>query len=189
MARIVGFLLLFSRLVATAQICPEDAVTTGGFLSCSALRTNGLRIGNGTVQVGETIVLESVVGFMPVNPLEGTPNASFSNGVMTIAGVDVTPPGGVPILGYPECGGIGFARSTRVSRLVTLGDAIAGNIFVTAGYSNALMRVSTTVRIRVKPATLVSAQSARMLPHYRRVIKPQKGKTAIAAMTKSGWIR
>ena len=140
-------------LPGRTENCPPDAVTTGLYLSVAAYRTNGLPIRNEEVRVGESICLTSAVVFVPLNVVDYSPSASFSGGTMTIGGDDVTPLGGVPLVGYPECGGTNFAVSKRFERRVTLADALAGSIYITARYSNAMSRVAATVRINVRPWT------------------------------------
>jgi hypothetical protein len=159
---LVMFLLALSQLAVRAENCPPEAVTTGGYLSIVALRRDGTAIRTGTVGCGDVISVISAIVFLPVSAMDGSPNAAFSGGVMKIAGVDVTTPGGVPILGYEACGGINMARSTPYRRAVTHADATAGNIFVTATYSNMWMRASSTVRVRVRPPMTPTAYGLRL---------------------------
>ena len=165
-------------LPGRTENCPPNAVTTGLYLSVTAFRTNGVPIGTGSVQVDDFICLTSAVVFVPLNFIDYSPSASFSGGTMTIGGDDVTPLRGVPLLGYPDCGGAAFACSEGFQRRVTLADAMAGSIYITARYSNEMSRAAATVRINVRPWTGPAGQLPKPpSPHWTG--KPQKPKPPV----------
>ena len=163
-------------LPGRAENCPPDAVSTGLYLSIAAYRTDGSLIGPRYVRVGETICFTSAVVFVPFNSVDYSRHAAFSGGSMTIAAADVTPLGGVPLVGFEECGGTNLAVSRRFERPVTLADALAGSIYVTARYSNGMSRAAATVRVPVYPWVSRGPQPPKP-PSPHRSAKPQRPKS------------
>jgi len=171
--------------VCHAQPCPPEATASVLQFSVAAFRSDGVTpVGSEAVQAGDILVMRSAVIFVPVNPIDGTPSASFSGGAMTIGGSDVTTPGGVPLLGYPDCGGALFARSAPFRRTVTQADAAVGVIFMQGTYSNSTLKASSTVLVRVQPSrdAIVPRPKTPVAPSKKRAAKLQAAKRqALAA--------
>ena len=175
---LAGILLSVTVLLPSrAENCPPNAVTTGLYLSLAAYRVDGSYIGPQFVRVGETICFTSAVVFVPINSVDYLPNAAFSGGSMTIAAADVTPLGGVPTVGFEECGGTNMAVSRRFERPVTLADSLAGSIYVTARYSNGFSRATATVRVPVYPWVSRGPQPPKPPVPHREGAKPQRPKS------------
>lgn len=92
-----------------AQTCPTDAVDTGVALTMAALRVNPdgstTPLGPNPAGICETLRFRMLVAYQPVGPAGKT--AFFEGGTMVIRNLngtftdDVTPAGGVPLIGEP----------------------------------------------------------------------------------------
>ena len=126
---------------AVAHSCPPGASAAGIGITSGATRANGTTIGAGRVAPCETIFFHLLVIYLPVDPVSGERTAAFSGGSMLISvgglpAVDVTPQGGVPTVGPPECGGTEVAFSHRLEYVVREADVARGRIDVTFLYAN-----------------------------------------------------
>lgn len=136
-------LLFGSHKSSLGQSCPPGAVSTGVGVTAAALRTNGVPIGVGRLQPGESFLVRMAVVYFPYDPITGNANAAFENGQMLVSlrggsPIDVTPPGGVPRIGpidTPGCG-TNFSLSVTLTDTVSPADAAAGTIQVSSVYRN-----------------------------------------------------
>src|SRR5688572_9378485 len=135
-------LLVGAAHQARAHTCPPDATATGVGVTVTALRTNGVAIGSGSVAPCEPIIIQMSVLYFEIDPITLGKNAAFEGGTMNLQSdgrfnTDVTPIGGVPLMSGPECvGGVLFIASQRLNYVVTEADAIAGSFQIQATYSN-----------------------------------------------------
>ena len=109
-------LLLLATLMA--QACPPDASSTLALVSATAFYTNGAAVGGNRVGAGEQLRLQMAVAYLPIDPITGGTSAAFQGGrmILTINGEarDVTPVGGIPVVGPVSCGGVSAVISQPV---------------------------------------------------------------------------
>lgn len=140
----LSLLLLAAVKDGFTQTCPPDATATAVALTVTALRTNGQPIGAGMVQVGEPYIVRMALVYIPIDPITGGKSAAFENGrmLLTIRGsstTDVTPPGGIPLIGgngTEGCNGTNFVVSLSVTNTTTFTDAETGTILISGVYTN-----------------------------------------------------
>src|SRR6185503_19547205 len=160
--RLMTSLFLLTAVVpnrVSAHTCPADATATGIGVTVTALRTNGVPIGGGSVAPCEPIILRMSIVYFEIDPITGGKNASFESGQMILSSsgrfnANVTPTGGVPLLGpAAECQGLPFLASQPLPYTVTQADAVAGEIPVLAAYTNGNAHLSSNNLIGVVSAT------------------------------------
>jgi len=109
---ILGTLMAVSAICSSnlsAQTCPTDATDTGVAVTLAAFRINpdgstGAAIGSGSIGVCNCIRLRMSISYVPIGA-SGGKTAFFEGGTMTVGTLsasftdDVTPAGGVPLIG------------------------------------------------------------------------------------------
>ncbi len=132
---------------AVGETCPTGATASGVILFVEAFRvlegSPSSPVGGGSVGRCGKIKLRATVTYLPIDAFGGTV-AATSGGTITISNLsgsfhqDVTPPGGMPVIGPPECGGSFFFQSdfTDEFEISAHEDDIdaSGNIVFIAGY-------------------------------------------------------
>src|SRR6185503_5210789 len=157
-----------------AHTCPPGATATGIGLTVSALRTNGIGIGSQSVGPCEPFIVQMSIVYLLIDPITLGTNAAFEQGRMLLTlrndTSTVTPVGGIPVLGPAECGGISSIKSLQITSVVTVADAIIGEIPILAVYTNGNAHIGSTdlldvvgasqgFRIRVRPNVTCEATS------------------------------
>src|SRR5215831_8110428 len=162
-AKFAATLALLSGLAAfnvnaqvTTSPCPTDATDTGVAVLLSAFRINangttGPAIGSGSIGICECIRLRVQITYVTPGP-SGGKVAFFSGGTMTVQTLsgsftdDVTPAGGVPLIGNPadpnaaSCGTAAvpnFLSDFSQDYCVKPTDIVNGNITFLASYVGA----------------------------------------------------
>src|SRR5688572_8670630 len=151
--QLILLLALSTLTTAYLHTCPPGAIASAGaHVSVAAFRTNGTPIGSSSVQVSQQVILRMTVAYFPSDPITGGRLASFQGGQMTLTlaetDADVTPVGGVPLLGPSDCNGLFSIESQPLHYVVTRGDVAAGGIAVRAEYQDG------EVHLDDRPATL-----------------------------------
>src|SRR5437879_1903565 len=123
-----------------AHTCPSGATDTGvgGAVGIFRASTGNSVPGGGFIGICEPIFLRGAISYNPIGP-SGNPNAAFEGGTVIIKSIsgtmsfaaDVTPIGGVPLIGPPECGPNSFVLTRNTPNYVPAehpGDIVNGQI-------------------------------------------------------------
>lgn len=139
-----------------AHTCPPGAVSAMVILTVTALKADGTPVQPGIgVTAGESVFFEMSLSYCDCDP-SGNIAAAFEGGTLLVtlpngAVTNVTPPGGVPIIGPSEydptcpcnCGVVTDRLSVRTPYTTTPADAAAGSIVFTGLYNNPIVHLGT----------------------------------------------
>src|SRR6185436_13552569 len=110
-----------------------------------AFRGDGTPVGRNKVAPCEQITVQMSVVYIPFDPITGGRAAAFQDGAMfltvgaSLFTTNVTPAGGIPLIGgdgSAGCNGSNFLASRRIPYTVTVADLAAGQVRITAAYTN-----------------------------------------------------
>ena len=161
------------------ESCPPGAVAPGVQISITAYRADGTTpIGRGTATVGETIVLRSCIYHVPMDPQTLNPLSAVEQGTLAItfngAVNDVTPKGGIPVIGA-ACMGVMMVASESLAYVVTAADAVAGALVARADYTGGIPHLSYPVNVGVSTHARVSLAQPQTAPVAGRLTIQKTG--------------
>jgi len=153
---------------ARADTCPSGAVATGLSFVLTAFHSDGHTPIVGPVSACETIVLQASLAYTPFDS-QNNIVAAFQFGTVTIQGTDVTPVGGVPLVGPPSCvGSVLQIGSQSLSHPFTAAEIAAGTVTLVAAYSGGTAHIGasdipnvesagTAIQVTIAPCVALNA--------------------------------
>ena len=145
---------------AGAHTCPPGATATGVAVILTAFHSDGVTPIVGPVSECETIILQMGVAYTP-RDIQGNIVAAFEAGTMVINGPapftdDVTPAGGVPLIGDATCpGSVSIFGSDKTPYNFTAADVAAGTITFSAVYSGGTAHIGADIANAVSGGTVI----------------------------------